>query len=79
MMTIAKEIMTQAKYVETACFNRHCCIFTLKGVHLLTMGTFNMFLVLNQFCMYKIKYCWNILSRPNKSMVEIIFKIYYNG
>jgi hypothetical protein len=46
-------------------------IITLKGVHLLTMGTFNMFLVLNQFCMDKIKYCWNILSRPNKSMVVI--------
>jgi hypothetical protein len=42
-----------------------------KGVHLLIMGTFNMFLVLNQFCMDKIKYCWNILSRPNKSMVVI--------
>jgi hypothetical protein len=27
-----------------------------KGVHLLTMGTFNRFLVLNQFCMDKIKY-----------------------
>jgi hypothetical protein len=27
-----------------------------EGVHLLTMGTFNRFLVLNQFCMDKIKY-----------------------
>jgi hypothetical protein len=46
-------------------------IITPKSVHLLTMGTFNMFLVLTQFCIDKIKYCWNILSRPNKSMVVI--------
>jgi hypothetical protein len=31
-------------------------IFMPKGVHLLTMGTFNRFLVLNQFCMDKIKF-----------------------
>ena len=43
----------------------------LKGVHLLKMGTFNRFLVLNHVCMDKIKYWWNILSRPNKSMVVI--------
>jgi hypothetical protein len=32
-------------------------LIMLKGVYLLIMGTFNMFLVLNQFCMDKIKYC----------------------
>jgi len=32
------------------------CIIMSKGVHLLIMGTFNRFLVLNQFCMDKIKY-----------------------
>ena len=43
----------------------------LKCINLLTMGTFNRFLVLNQFCMDKIKYWWNIFSSPNKSMVVI--------
>ena len=46
-------------------------VITHKGLHLLIMGTFNRFLLLNQFCMDKIKYCWNILSRSNKSMVVI--------
>jgi hypothetical protein len=31
-------------------------VVMLKGVYLLTMGTFNRFLVLNEFCMDKNKY-----------------------